>query len=102
LVDRRIVLRAIDRERNVHRSWMCSIGRYLLGDLVVSVTFGRAGTDGRTIRYAMADEGSAERFLLKALTRRAGAERRCGAAYRVVEAIGFGALPHGLITGRLQ
>jgi hypothetical protein len=102
LVDRRIVLRAIDRERNVYRSWVCSVGRDLLGDLVVSVTFGRAGTDGRTIRYAMADEGSAERFLLKALLRRASAERRCGAAYRVVEAIGFGALPHGLITGRLQ
>jgi hypothetical protein len=100
LVNRRIVLRAIDRERNVYRSWVYSVGRDLLGDLVVSVTFGRTGTDGRTIRYAMADEGSAERFLLKALRRRAGAEGRCGAAYRVVEATGFEALPAGLITCR--
>ena len=98
MVDGRIVLRAIERERNVYRSWMCSVGRDLFGDLVVSVRYGRTGTDGQTIRYAMADEGSAERFLLKALRRRAGAERRCGAAYRVVEATGFEALPAGLIT----
>lgn len=98
LVDRRIVLRAIDRERNVHRSWVCSVGRDLLGDLVVSVTFGRTGTEGRTIRYMMADEGSAEQFLSRALRRRSGAERRFGVAYRVVEAAGFEALPAGLIA----
>jgi predicted DNA-binding WGR domain protein len=97
-VDRRILLRAIDRERNVHRTWVLGVGRDLLGDLVVSVTFGRTGTEGRTIRYAMADEASAARFVLNALRRRAGAERRCGAAYRVVEATGFGPLPHGLMT----
>ncbi len=101
LVDRRILLRAIDRERNVHRTWVLGVGRDLLGDLVVSVTFGRTGTEGRTIRYAMADEASAARFVLNALRRRAGAERRCGAAYRVVEATGFEPLPHGLMTERL-
>jgi predicted DNA-binding WGR domain protein len=95
------LLRAIDRKRNVHRSWVCSVGRDLLGDLVVSVTFGRTGTDGRTIRYAMTDEASAERFLLRALRRRAGAEKRCGAAYRVVEAIGFDSVPAGIMTGCL-
>jgi hypothetical protein len=98
LEDRRIVLRAIARERNVHRSWSCSVGRDLLGDLVVSVTFGRTGTDGRTIRYAMADEASAERFPMTALRRRAGAERRCGAAYQLVEATGFEALPPSVMT----
>lgn len=101
-MDRRIVLRAIDRERNVHRSWVCSVGRDLFGDLVVSVTFGRTGTNGRTIRYAVTDEASAERFLMKALRRRAGAKKRCGAAYRVVEATGFDSLPLGVATGHLS
>jgi predicted DNA-binding WGR domain protein len=100
-LDRHIVLRAIDRERNVHRSWACNVGRDLFGDLVVSVTFGRTGTDGRTIRYAMADEASAERFLVKALRRRAGAEKRCGAAYHLIEATGFDLLPPGVVTGHL-
>lgn len=95
------MLRAIDHERNVHRSWVCSVGRDLFGDLVVSVTFGRTGTDGRTIRYAMADEASAERFLMKALRRRAGAPKRCGAAYHLIEATGFDALPPGVVTGHL-
>ena len=100
-LDRRIVLRAIDRDRNVHRSRVCSVGRDLLGDLVVSVTFGRTGTDGRTIHYPMVDDASAERFLATALRRRAGAEKRCGAAYRVVEAIGFDSVPAGIMTGHL-
>ncbi|GAB0119870.1 WGR domain-containing protein [Acidisoma sp. 7E03] len=92
------MLRAVDAQRNVRRSWSCRVGRDLLGDLVVSVTFGRTGTEGRTIRYAMADEASAERFLMTALRRRAGAERRCGAAYHLVEATGFEALPPSVMT----
>ncbi|HTH47303.1 MAG TPA: WGR domain-containing protein [Candidatus Limnocylindria bacterium] len=94
------MLRAVDAKRNVRRSWSCRVGRDLLGDLVVSVTFGRTGTDGRTIRYAMADEASAERFMMKALRRRAGAERRCGAVYHLVEATGFAALPPAVMEAR--
>ncbi len=94
------MLRAVDAKRNVRRSWSCRVGRDLLGDLIVSVTFGRTGTDGRTIRYAMADEASSERFMMKALRRRAGSERRCGAAYHLVEAMGFGALPPQVMEAR--
>ncbi|WP_373322118.1 WGR domain-containing protein [Acetobacter oeni] len=44
------MLRAVNPERNVNRSWVCRIERDLFGACVVSVTFGRAGTHGRTIR----------------------------------------------------
>ncbi|MBB3884758.1 hypothetical protein GGR01_003628 [Acetobacter oeni] len=48
--DRCVMLRAVNPERNVNRSWVCRIERDLFGACVVSVTFGRAGTHGRTIR----------------------------------------------------
>jgi hypothetical protein len=89
LADRRIVLCAINRELNVFRSWRCDVERDLFGALVVSVKFGRIGTKGRTIRHTMADEATAERFLRGALARRASAQKRCGAAYRTVESVGF-------------
>ena len=37
------MLRAVNPERNVNRSWVCRIERDLFGACVVSVTFGRAG-----------------------------------------------------------
>ena len=89
LTERRIVLRAVNNELNVPRSWRCEVERDLFGVLVVSVTFGRVARTGRTIRHAMADEAEVERFVRRALARRAGAEKRCGASYRVVESSGF-------------
>lgn len=83
------MLRATNLERNVNRSWVCRIERDLFGACVVSVTFGRAGTAGRTIKRMVPDDAAADRFLAGALARRRGAERRCGAAYRVIEAHGL-------------
>ena len=54
-----------------------------------SVTFGRAGTLGRTIRRMVPDDAAADRFLAGAMARRRGSMKRCGAAYRVLEARGF-------------
>jgi hypothetical protein len=73
----------------VSRSWVCRIERDLFGEVVVSVTFGRAGTQGRTISRTVPDEAGADRFLARAMVRRRGAEKRCGAAYRVIQAWGF-------------
>jgi predicted DNA-binding WGR domain protein len=87
--DRCVMLRAVNPERNVNRSWVCRIERDLFGACVVSVTFGRAGTTGRTIRKTVSDDAEADRFLARALTRRSGAVKRCGAVYRVIEARGF-------------
>jgi predicted DNA-binding WGR domain protein len=87
--DRCIMLRAVNPERNVNRSWVCRIERDLFGACVVSVTFGRAGTQGRTICRTVPDDAEADRFLAKAMARRRGSVRRCGAAYRVIEMWGF-------------
>ena len=59
--------------------WVCRIERDLFGACVVSVTFGRAGTRGRTIRRIVPDDAAADRFLAHALVRRRGSEKRCGA-----------------------
>ena len=93
LADRRIVLCAINREFNVFRSWGCEVERDLFGVLLVSVTFGQTGTNGRTMRHAMADDAAADRFVRRALAKRAGAAKRCGAAYRTVESFGFDDFP---------
>jgi len=79
----------VNPERNVNRSWVCRIERDLFGACVVSVTFGRAGTQGRTISRTVSDDAEADRFLAKAMARRRGSVRRCGAAYRVIEMRGF-------------
>ncbi len=59
LSERRITMEAIDRSRNVFRSWRCEIERDLFGVMLVSVTFGRTGTQGRTIRRVVHDESAA-------------------------------------------
>ncbi|MBW4025611.1 MAG: WGR domain-containing protein [Proteobacteria bacterium] len=87
--DRCVVLRATNPERNVNRSWACWIEEDLFGACVVSVTFGRAGTKGRTIKRVVSDDVAADRFLAGALTRRRGSVKRCGAVYRILEARGF-------------
>lgn len=87
--DRFVVLRATNPERNVNRSWACWIERDLFGACVISVTFGRAGTEGRTIKRMVLDDVAADRFLAGALARRRGSVNRCGAAYRIIEARGF-------------
>jgi len=84
LRERWIVMEAVDRRANVFRSWRCEMGTDLLGSVVMSVTFGRTGTAGRTITRPMADEAAARKLLRQLLARRATAERRIGVGYRVI------------------
>ena len=79
-----IAMEAIDRRTNVFRSWRCEFGTDLFGSVVVSVTFGRTATAGRTITRAMADDAAARKLLRQLLARRATAERRIGVGYRVI------------------
>lgn len=103
LAERVIAMQAVDRSRNTFRSWRCGLGTELFGTVVLGVRFGRTGTGGRTIRYALADVGTAERLLRRLLARRASAERRIGVGYRVTEThgldIGLGPVP---AKGRLR
>ena len=84
LRERWIAMEAVDRRANVFRAWRCEIGTDLLGSVVVSVTFGRTGTAGRTITRAVGGEAAARKLLRQLLARRATAERRIGVGYRVI------------------
>ena len=73
-----IRLEAIDRARNVYRSWRSEIDRDLFGLTLVSVTFGRISAEGRTILRAGADESAALTLVRHSLARRATSLKRCG------------------------
>ena len=85
----RICLQAIDRARNVFRAWRLEVGRDLFGLLTLRVTFGRTGTDGRTVTKIARDEAQARENARLMLMRRRGAPQRAGVAYRVVEQVGL-------------
>ena len=83
----RVVMEARDPSRNLHRSWRIEAGQDLLGDWTVRSTFGRVGTEGRTLLKLVAGEDDARLVVRRALARRALAPRRLGVPYRVVEQI---------------
>ncbi len=89
LSERMIALEAIDREHNVFRFWRWELGRDLFGETVVTISYGRTGTEGRAISRVMEDETQALAQLRVALMRRATAKTRCGATYRVMSCSGF-------------
>lgn len=82
--ERWIALEAVDRTRNLFRAWRCEIGTDLFGAVTISVTFGRIGTNGRTITRTVAGHGVADAALRSMLARRASTPRRIGVGYRVV------------------
>jgi hypothetical protein len=70
-------------ERNHHRRYQVTVGRDLLDDWTVEITYGRAGQAGRAIRYASADPGAMKDVLRDRLRRRLSAPRRIGCPYRL-------------------
>jgi hypothetical protein len=60
---------------------------YLLGDWLVEITYGRIGTRGRRIRYAVQGEAQAKKPVRDTLRRRATARKRIGVAYRFCQLI---------------
>ncbi len=59
----RICLQAVDRSRNVFRAWRLEVGRDLFGLLTLRVTFGRTGTNGRTVTKIARDDAQARETL---------------------------------------
>ena len=82
-------LQAVDRTRNVFRAWRLEVGRDLFGLLTLRVTFGRTGTDGRTVTKFAGEEAEARETARGLIIRRRGAPRRAGVAYQVVEQVGL-------------
>ena len=84
-----ICLQAFDRARNVFRAWRLEVGRDLFGLLTLRVTFGRTGTDGRTVTKIARDEADERQIVRLMFARRRGAPRSAGVAYRLVEQVGL-------------
>ena len=78
-------LEACDPKRGHFRSYQVEAGTDLLGDWLVDITFGRIGSSGRTLRYAVASEEEARKLVGYTLQRRRTARKRIGTEYRVVE-----------------
>jgi predicted DNA-binding WGR domain protein len=90
-----IALEAHSDERNHHRRYVVTVGRDLLGDWTVTVRYGRAGNELRSLRFAGTDEGEMQRLVHERLRRRLSAERRIGCAYRPREISAVPGLPLG-------
>lgn len=67
---------------NLARAYHVVVFRDLFGMFVVEVTFGRIGTPGRSLRYAVDEIGAVRPRLRQVLRRRLTAPRRLGTAYR--------------------
>ena len=76
------LLEARDPELGRFRAYRLEAGTDLLGDWLVDITFGRIGTGGRRIRYAVKDEVEARKLVRETLRRRATARKRIGVPYR--------------------
>jgi hypothetical protein len=69
------------------RSYRLEAGTDLFGAWLVEITYGRIGTPGRLVRYAVASEEEARQLVRKTLRRRASARKRIGVSYRFRELI---------------
>lgn len=81
------MLEARDPALGRFRAYRLEAGTDLLGDWLVDITYGRIGTRGRRIRYAVQDEAGARKLVRETLRRRATAKRRIGVAYEFRELI---------------
>ena len=81
------LLEARDPQLGRFRAYRLEAGTDLLGDWLVDITFGRIGTRGRLIRYAVRDEAEARKLVRETLRRRATARKRIGVAYRFCQLI---------------
>jgi predicted DNA-binding WGR domain protein len=89
LRERWISMQAVDRQANIFRSWQCEVGTDLFGIVLLSVTYGRTATAGRTITRAVKDADAAKRLVRQLLRRRGTAKRRVGVGYRIIASVGF-------------
>lgn len=76
------MLEARDPALGRFRAYRLEAGTDLLGDWLVDITYGRIGTRGRRIRYAVRDETEARKLVRESLRRRATARKRIGVLYR--------------------
>ncbi len=80
-------LEARDPALGRFRAHRLEAGTALPGDWLVEITYGRIGTSGRRIRYALQDETQARELVRETLRRTATARKRIGVSYRFCQVI---------------
>lgn len=78
-----IALEAHSNELNHHRRYEIVVGRDLFGGWTVSIGYGRAGQQLRSLRFGGQDERVMQRVVRERLRRRLSAPKRIGCAYRL-------------------
>lgn len=100
-----IALEAHHNELNHHRRYRITVGRDLLNDWTVSISYGRTGQRGQEKHFGGTDVDAMHKIVREHLRRRLSAPKRIGCSYRVTAfstAAGFDSsawLPKDLIAG---
>ena len=81
-------LQACSPERNIFRAYSIWLGQDLLGDWIVSVTYGRIRVRGTTRAYVFASKEEGLHKLKSILRKRASAYKRLGCSYKLMECQG--------------
>jgi predicted DNA-binding WGR domain protein len=78
-----VVFEAHSAEKNHHRRYQVTVGRDLLDNWTVAITYGRTGQAGRELRYADSDAEAMRTVIRERLRRRLSAPKRIGCPYRL-------------------
>lgn len=81
------MLEARDPALGRFRAYRLEADTDLLGDWLVKITYGRIGTKGRRIRYAVQNEIQATKLVRDTLRRRASARKHIGVSYRFCQLV---------------
>jgi hypothetical protein len=78
-----VAFEAHSQEANHHRHYQITVGRDLLNEWTVAITFGRAGEGGRQIRFGSPRLDDMQAVIRERLRRRLSAPKRIGCPYRL-------------------
>lgn len=79
-----VAFEAHNAEENHHRRYRVTVGRDLLDEWTVAISYGRTGQSGREMRYASAAPEDLKVIIRERLRRRLSAPKRIGCSYRLV------------------
>jgi hypothetical protein len=78
-----VAFEAHHAELNHHRRYQITVGRDLLDDWTVSISYGRTGQGGHVLRFASPKPEEMRAVIRDRLRRRLSAPRRIGCPYRL-------------------
>lgn len=78
-------LQALSPQKNIFRDYSILVGKDLLGDWIVSITYGRINAKGTNRVYAFNSKEEAFSRVRAILQKRASANKRLGCTYKIRE-----------------